>query len=57
MKPTHRVHFVGGASLDTCNCVPFDEGRYYVSRPGLAPCSDDARTHIPYENVLYVEEL
>jgi len=57
MKPTHRVHFISGRVLDTCNCVRYDEERYYISRPGLASCSDDGRIHIPYENVEYVEEL
>jgi hypothetical protein len=56
---THRIHFVGGGTLDTCDVVRFDEPdkRYYISRPGLAPCSEDGRIHTPYENVEYVEEI
>ena len=59
MRPTHRIHFTSGRTLDTCNVVRYEElnQRYYISRPGLAPCSDDGRIHIPFENVEYVEEL
>jgi len=55
MKPTHRIHFINGSVLDTCDCVMY-EG-YFLSRSGRFPCSDDNRITIPFESVEYVEEL